>query len=323
MTSSGAVAVTTTGGPERTGGRFLRWLLSPEPPGLAIEVGSRSLRAVRVSRFGGEARFGAAGIAELDPNVLRISMSDPNVLNRGVFVDTLKRLLHRVGSADRGRVGLVLPDPVARVALVPGTELAAAGEGELAEMVRFRLKKAVPFDIREARVSFTTLGNPSEGVVAVAALESILRGYEDACEAAGLKPGRVEISSLSLADWVLSQGAAGDVLIINGDTGWVSLTILRGGRPLLVRTLDATAVGDTAALNRELGSTLIYYRERLEGWGLSSAFVRLLAPEVSHSALSDVLGVAAQPLDPWPFGDRGLPTGELAAATALLLASPA
>lgn len=299
---------------------LLGWLLAPEAPGLALEIGARSLRAVRVSRFGGDVRFGSAGIAELDPGVLRLSMSEPNVLDRKVLVDTLQRLLERVGSAERGRVGLVLPDPVARVALVPGAEVAAAGEGDLAEVVRFRLKKAVPFDIRDARVSFSPMGNRSDGVLAVVALESVIRGYEEACESLGLNPGRVEISSLSLADWMFSTMPSGDVLLVNGDVGWVSLSIFRAGRPILVRTLDSTAVGDAQALFREIGSTLIYYRERLEGWGLGAAFVRLLSPVVPLSALTEVLGVAARPLDPWPFGDRSLPTPELAAATALLLA---
>ena len=135
-----------------------------------------------------------------------------------------------------------------------------------------------------------------------------------------LAAGGLKASSLSLADWMFSTMPSGDVLLVNGDVGWVSLSIFRAGRPILVRTLDSTAVGDAQALFREIGSTLIYYRERLEGWGLGAAFVRLLAPAVPLSALTEVLGVAARPLDPWPFGDRSISTPDLAAATALLLA---
>ena len=309
---------------EKRRGGFLNWLTAPEPPGLALEFGVRTLRALRVGRFGAEARFGAAGIAELDRGVLRLSMSEPNVLDRKQLVETLQRLLEKVGSADRGRVGIVLPDPVARIAIVSGVELAAAGESGLGELVRFRLKKAVPFDIREARVSFSPMGSLADGVLAVVVLESVIRGYEEACESVGLNPGRVEISSLTLADWVFDRGIANsDVLVLNGDVGWVSLSIFRAGRPLLVRTLDATAVADAQALFREIGSTLIYYRERLEGWGLSAAWVRLIAPQVPLDALAEVLGVAARPLDPWPFGDRNLPTPELAAATALVVSRSA
>lgn len=89
---------------------------------------------------------------------------------------------------------------------------------------------------------------------------------------------------------------------------------------MLLRTLDATASADPDALLREVGSTLIYYRERLEGFGLSGAYVRLAGSSFALDSLTEVLGVEAQPLDPWPFGDRQLSTTDLAAATALLLA---
>ena len=79
----------------------------------------------------------------------------------------------------------MLPDPVARVALLPAAEV-KGNRAQVDELIRFRLRKAVPFDIREARVAFVAGGARSGDPLLVAAIyRPVLEGYEAACRAVG------------------------------------------------------------------------------------------------------------------------------------------
>ena len=88
------------------------------------------------------------GSVELPEGTLSLSITEPNLVDADAFRQALRSVVERAGILGGGRVALVLPDPVARVALLP----AARGPGpgaEAEELIRFRLRKSVPFEIRE------------------------------------------------------------------------------------------------------------------------------------------------------------------------------
>jgi type IV pilus assembly protein PilM len=207
-------------------------------------------------------------------------------------------------------VGLVLPDPVARISLLPPSELSEGGT-PLPELIRFRLKKSLPFDVREARLAHLG-GGPFH--VAVAIASGVLSDYEGALARAGLEPGLVELSGLALAE--AACPAEGDWLLLNWEPGYLSLFLFRNGWPILVRTLSGLAL-DAGSVAREVGQTLVYAQERLEGASLRGAAIRCPGAvfEAARAPLEESLGVALQALDPWAFvgggpaelrGDTGL-----------------
>jgi hypothetical protein len=232
-------------------------------------------------------------------------------------------VLERAGVLDGGRIGLVLPDPLARVALYPASELKARRRAEVEELIRFRLRKAVPFDIREASVAWLDLGSlrGGEAMVLVAAIfRPVLEGYERLCEAAGLEPGLVELCGLALLRAAASRQAAGDHLLANWDEDYVSLILTRDGAPLLMRTLAGDVAASPEHVVREVANTALYHRERLGGAGLDGALVRCAAwpPEDTTRLLQEALGFAPEILDPWaPLGGAdGGPMGQAVAGAA-------
>jgi type IV pilus assembly protein PilM len=278
------------------------WLLDPPHPGVVVEVRPGALGLAGLGKGGS---LSAAASAELPEGTIRLSLSQPNIENPEAFDRALRTLLERSGLQSERRVGLVVPDPAGRIFLIPPTDLADP-KTPLGDLVRFRLRKSLPFDVREARVAHAG-GGPFH--VAVAMADGVLANYEQALARAGLEAGLVELSGLALVE---AMGApAGDVLLLNWEPGYLSLFLLRAGWPILARTLPGVT-SDVEELAREVSQTLVYSQERLEGGGLAAAFIRCPEPLLAgaQARLGEDLGRPLLPLDPWGWGvePRGLPS---------------
>ena len=312
----------------RGGERWLRrHLLDPTHPIAAIEVRSRSIGVVRLAREGRRLSLGAAASLDLPEGAVRVSMTQPNVTDADAFRDTLRSALERAGALHVGRVALVLPDPVARLALMPGSEVAAKRRKQSEELIRFRLRKAVPFDVRDARVAFAGGGPRAADSVLVAAVYlPVLESYEEACRAVGLQPGLVELSGLALLNAAFGSRPSADRLLINWDEDYVTLLLARGEWPMLVRTLAGEAAASPDEVAREVGNTILYYRERLGGNVLAQAVVRsaLLPPDEAIRRLEGPLEIKPEILEPWSAlraGEMSQVGQSLAGAAACLVGS--
>jgi hypothetical protein len=309
----------------RRGGDWLRQqLLEPDWPTVAVEVRPRGLSVVRLVRDGGRLRLGAAASLDLPEGVLDVSLTRANVLNGAALRKALESACERAGALVGGPIALVLPDPAVRLSLVPAADLKARRRAETEQMIRFRLSKALPFDVQESQVAWA---GPVAGQVLVAAVfRPVLEGYEAACRDLGFEPGLVEPSSLALVSALARGETYGDRLLVNWDLGYVSLVLTRAGWPILIRTL----AGDlgTEAVLREAANTVLYYRERLDGQGLLGASVRsaLLPPEEAAALLREPLGFLPDVVDPWAAlggGDRSLGAQAMAGALSCLLRTAA
>ncbi len=299
-------------------------LIEPDWPTVAVEVRPRGISVVRVVRDDGRLRLGAAASLDLPEGVLDVSLTRPNVLDGAAFRKALASACERAGVLMGGPVALVLPDPAVRLSLVPAADLKARRRAEMEQMIRFRLSKAIPFDVQEAQVAWA---GPVEGQVLVAAVfRPVLEGYEAVCRDLGFEPGLVEPSSLALVSALGREAASGDRLLVNWDHGYVSLVLTRAGWPILIRTLGGD-LGAEAVL-REAANTVLYYRERLGGDGLLGASLRSaqLPPEEAATLLREPLGFLPDVVDPWAAlggGDKSLGAQAMAGALACLLRTAA
>jgi hypothetical protein len=320
-------AMQARGASGSTVARLWSFLSDPERPQLAVEVRPGGIGVVRTRRAGGRAVLVSAANVALSPEVLRPSLTQPNIADPAAFRSALRAALERAGELQGAPAALVLPDPVGRIALVPSAELPAARAREMDDLVLFRLRKSLPFDVREARIAHARSPRAGDPVLTVAALGSVVDAYEEACRSVGLEPGLVELSALALCRAAFAPGAAGDRLLVNWDEGYATLVLVRGGWPVLARTLTGPVVASPAEVAREAAQTLLYARERLDSPGLEQALVRsvVMPPEEAVACLEGPLGIAPQPLDPWPAlgtADAG-PAGQALAGAAACLAGAA
>jgi type IV pilus assembly protein PilM len=208
-------------------------LLRAAVPPVAVEVSADEVVLVRLKRRGG-------GKIELESAQVRPLES---TRAGGAPDGELSARLAELYSADGtkpGRTSLVLPDNLAKVALLTLPERPSSAK-QLDELVRFKLRKSVPFRLDEAAISWQLLpGVPPEVTVLVAAMpRSVVQPYERALQAIGARPGLVTLCTPNLFNlWraEFAQAAAdGDVALLNCTPAYFSLLIVREGRLIFYR----------------------------------------------------------------------------------------
>jgi len=153
----------------------------------------------------------------------------------------------------------------------------------------------------------------------------VVAEYEEACRSLGLEPGLVEIAGLALVRAAFPAPASGDGLLVNWEEGYVTLILARNGWPILLRTLSGAAVATPGDVVREVSSTLTYYRERLGGSGVTTAFVRssVFPPDDAVAALAAVVGFVPAVLNAWTtLGGAPAEVSQQLAAAAASLGAP-
>ena len=304
-----------------------RALAAPERALVAVEVRPTGVGVVRTRNEKGATVLAAAAAFELAPEVLRPSLTQPNIGDPEAFRAGLRSAIERAGVLGGARIALVLPDPVGRVALIPSAELGSGRASDLDEVVRFRLRKSLPFEVRDARVAHVRSTRPHDPLLAVAAMASIVDAYEEVCRSLGLEPGLVELSGLALCRSAFGAGASGDRLLVNWDEGYATLLLVREGWPVLARTLTGPIVSSPSEVAREAAQTLVYARERLGSRGLDQVVVRsaVLPAAEAAAVLEAPLGRLPEMIEPWRAlgsADPG-PAAQALAGAAACLGAPA
>jgi type IV pilus assembly protein PilM len=153
-----------------------------------------------------------------------------------------------------------VPDAAVRVMLVEFDTL-PSDEEEALGVVRFRLKKSLPFDVEKAKVSYHAQKVADEvRVVAAVALGSVIDDYEAAFRDAGFSPGIVLPSTLA------ALGAADGkkpTMVIKVDAHTTSIAILNEDQLQLFRTLEnargVTITGEQLA--EEVYPSIVFFQD--------------------------------------------------------------
>jgi type IV pilus assembly protein PilM len=137
-------------------------------------------------------------------------------------------------------VTLIVPDAAVRVLLLDFDQLPSK-PAEALPVVRFRLKKLLPFDADDAVVSYQVMSSAKQvvNVLAVAMPRVVLEEYESAVTAAGYQPGAVLPSTLAALAGLDEADAPS--LVVNAARGAVTTAIVKGGVLQLHRSVDMGA----------------------------------------------------------------------------------
>ena len=158
---------------------------------------------------------------------------------RAAVVAALRKALEAVSLRSR-EVTLIVPDAAVRVLLLDFDELPAKPV-EALPVVRFRLKKLLPFDADNAAISYQVMATAkgSLQVLAVAMPRQLLDDYESVVREAGFEPGAVLPSTLAALAGLSEQEAP--LLVVNAGREGVTTAIVKAGVLLLHRTVDLGA----------------------------------------------------------------------------------
>ncbi len=156
------------------------------------------------------ARIGAR--AELDflplkPGTLAVSPLKENVLDPDEFVHAVRSLAGTQAARKRRDVALILPDFSARISVLDFDSFPKDPK-EQASLIRFRLKRSVPFDVESAALSYWAQSGEkgkTDVVVVMAPLEIVSR-YESPFRTAGMNPGLITTSCLAALELAPEAG---------------------------------------------------------------------------------------------------------------------
>jgi type IV pilus assembly protein PilM len=221
---------------------------------------------VAAARFGRTGALDGYAVEPLPPRAIVPSAVESNIGNAAAVKLAVSNACVRLRAKDED-VALILPDPVIRVFVQHFDEFPRS-TAEAEPMLRWKLKKSVPFEVDETLISFMRQSPREEGVDIVTALARlrIIREYEALAEGADLHPGVVLSSSLA------------------------AITLLDDQRPTLLARVSGNSL--TTAIVRE-GVLCGYRCTELPAQGLD------LTPAM---LLEEIYPVAAFYQDTWQEG---------------------
>ena len=209
------------------------WLSDP-PPDHVFEISEFALAGVspRQPEMQNRERFKDRG--------LTASPSLPNFLKPQLYRDALPKL----SAANGGRrmtTALVIPDYAVRMAILDFEEFPAREEDRIS-LLRFRLRKTVPFHIEEARLAYSIqVSTPAHWeILAVAIANPILHEYESIFVEAGHRIGLV-VPSLVAALPFCESDSDGITLLAKCAGATLSIALIEQGRMRLVRCIDLSS----------------------------------------------------------------------------------
>ncbi len=243
-----------------------------------------------------------------------VSLTKPNILDEKAVWSVVAETLHTLAPKDQ-RISVLLPDDVARVALL-GFATLPKTRRELADLVRFRMAKSLPFKPEEAVLDLMLLaGRPAQpGAAAASVLASfvhraVVEQYETLFSSCGYWPGLVSLSTFEMFNLFRPRFAAKrlpdkDSLILNVTRHYLSVLILRDRDIIFYRCKPHLSGGASADpmtdVRREIYTSLAFYQEKLLGRGIGRVFLRSagLPVEPLREAVSAEAGGETEILDP-------------------------
>jgi type IV pilus assembly protein PilM len=170
----------------------------------------------------------------LAEGALAPGLAAPNVMDGKALRASISGALGAVGGNSRDVVA-ILPDAAIRVLLLDFETLPAKPQ-ETDPVIRLRLKKALPFDVDQAAVSYDIRrNNGSIHVVAAVSPRSVIEEYESAFREIGYSPGVVLPSTVAALGGV---DAEKPTLLVKVDPSNVMIIAAEKHELRLVRTLE-------------------------------------------------------------------------------------
>jgi len=270
--------------------RIERWLTALPHPSLVVEIAAEHVAAARWGKIRGSLE--AFAVEPLPYGAVVPSPVEPNVAQPDEVRSALRKVFSRVPAAPG--LALLIPDPVVRVFILPFENLPRRSD-EALPLLRWRLKKSVPFDMDETVVSWMRQSGRDGNleVVTAVARQRIVREYEEIVKSLGAASGIVLSSTVATLPFLEERGAT---LLVRMCGKALTTVIVQGASLCVYRSSDMPADSsalDPQAMLDEIFPAIAYFqdtwggtidRARVAGLGVrQQIFQRALAEELKCS----------------------------------------
>lgn len=232
--------------------------------GLGLEISAAGLSFAMVS--GGKTPKVETGLSvPFAPGMLTLSRREPNVNDPKGFVTALREGYLRLLTRERS-VSVSLPDAVGRVVLLD-LEARFRNREEGLDVIRWKLKKSLPFDIGTVHLDYQTLEEKESGAVSLLVSlvsRAVVTQYEELLIQAGLEPKQIDFTSFNLYRLFAPRlDISDDGAFVTFYQGAMTVLIFHAGVLSFYRTKEG--VGDVQNLYREVNSSFLVYGDRFPG----------------------------------------------------------
>jgi type IV pilus assembly protein PilM len=210
-------------------------------PALACEISPAGVLAARP-----EGDTLVTQFVPLAPGCLTPGVKSPNILDRARVIDAARSAITAVAEKGRNLPGgrslpanraltAIVPDAAVRVLLLDFDTLPSK-RAEVLSILKFRLRKLVPFDVEDASVSYQTASSTAEQTRLLVTVipREVLAEYESIIREAGFHAGVVLPSTLAATTLIGDDPA----LVVNRNGNTLTTAIVRGEDLLLHRALE-------------------------------------------------------------------------------------
>jgi len=265
--------------------RMARWLDSIPHPLVACEIAADYVAAARWTRTG--SGLDGFAVEALPPGAILPTPVESNLVDGAEVRAAVGRVFSRLRVKNED-VALLLPDSVIRVFVLHFDVFPRKPE-EAIPILRWRLKKSVPFEAEETLISYMRQAPRDDGVDIVTGLARlrIVREYESLVESVGMSPGVVMSSTLAAVPLLPDERPA---LLARVAGTALTTAIVRGGMlcgyRCITLPIDSRQVSPQALLD-EIYPLAAYYQD---SWSEGIAYVRL-------AGLDDRMGEFREPFE--------------------------
>ena len=298
---------------------MLAKLLQPRFPSCAVGIETGIASVVQLERGRGGFVVKRAASVNLPTDLLRANFDENNIGDPAELTGALSELMTSAGLLRQRKWSVALPEASARAAILT-IEGKPGSRRELEEVLEWKIERSFGAPLSELRVTREQLMPDSQKqprYLITAIRLSVLAEYEAVFAALGWHAGLILPRHAGEEQW-LRNGKSGDGLLLTAHNEGFTAVLMRGQRPLTLRSVFC----EIEECDDEIHRVLLFYggRSGPSGAGGSSTGAsvdrllvvgdRLDKQRVAQIA-QDTLGVRLRPMDAEDVGLL-IPPGDLA-----------
>ena len=253
---------------------------------IGLDIGSASVKAVRLSNHARGIELHHVGIAHLPPEAI----VQGAFLNSSAIVEAIREAVDGA-SAKTKNVAVALSG---HSLIVKKISLPAMTRDELEESIRWEAEQYIPFDINEVNLDFQIL-NAGEAekqmdVLLVAAKKDLIDDYVNVVREAGLHPAVLDVEAFAVENaFEVSCEVVPDDVVALVDIGAqvVNINVVAGGVPAFTRDISTGGNVYTEEIQKAL-SVSWEEAERIKIGGSSAEESQEVVPQEVEQAIRSV-----------------------------------
>ena len=251
----------------------LHKLVKPRLPSAAIGIENNVASLVQLERARGGFIIKRAASLNLSPELVKASFEQPNISDQAELARALNDLSTSAGLLRQRKFSASLPEATTRSTIVT-LEGTTGSRRETEEMFEWKLERSFGAPVSELRVSREQMAPDAQRhtrYLVNAVRRDVLAEYESLFRSLRWHVGLILPRHTGEEQW-LRNGRSGDGLLLTAHDEGFTAVLMRGQKPLAVRSVFC----EPGEREDELHRILLFYRDRLGTPAQTTSVDRLL-----------------------------------------------